>query len=141
MGKARSRVVGIKSRAAPQTVVLDAGALIAFERGDARMRALLRAALDADGRMVIPAGALAQAWRDPLKQVALGALSRATTTAVVSLDQVLAEAAGVLCSKRKTSDVIDASVVLTARRERAVVVTSDVEDLRRLDPGLVLHRI
>jgi len=141
VGKARSRVVGIKSRAAPQTVVLDAGALIAFERGDARMRALLRAALDADGRMVIPAGALAQAWRDPLKQVALGALSRATTTAVVSLDQVLAEAAGVLCSKRKTSDVIDASVVLTARRERAVVVTSDVEDLRRLDPGLVLHRI
>lgn len=105
------------------------------------MRALLRAALDTDARMVIPAGVLAQVWRDPLKQVVLGALSRATTTAVISLDQVLAEAAGVLCGKRKTSDVIDASVVLTARRERAVVVTSDVEDLRRLDPSVVLHRI
>ena len=141
MGKTRPRVVGVKSKAAPQTVVLDAGALIAFERGDARMRALLRAALDADARMVIPAGVLAQVWRDPLKQVVLGALSRATTTAVVSLDQVLAEAAGVLCGKRKTSDVIDASVVLTARRERAVVVTSDVEDLRHLAPSVVLHRI
>ena len=141
MGKARSRVVGVKGRAAPRTVVLDAGALIAFERGDARMRALLRAALDADARTVIPAGVLAQVWRDPLKQVALGALSRATTTEVVSLDQVLAEAAGALCGKRRTSDVIDASVVLTARRERAVVVTSDVEDLHHLDPSLVLHRI
>jgi rRNA-processing protein FCF1 len=141
MGQARPRVVGVKGRAAPSTVVLDAGALIAFERGDARMRALLRAVLEADARMVIPAGVLAQVWRDPLKQVALVALSRATTTAVVSLDQVLAEAAGILCGKRKTSDVIDASVVLIARRERAVVVTSDVEDLRHLDRSLVLHRI
>src|SRR5262249_54992031 len=85
--------------------------------------------------------ALAQVWRDPVKQVVLGALSRATTTAVVSLDQVLAEAAGVLCGKRKTSDVIDASVVLIARREAAVVVTSDFEDLHHLDPGLELHGI
>jgi rRNA-processing protein FCF1 len=141
VGKTRPRVVGVKRGAAPRTVVLDAGALIAFERGSARMRALLREALGADARIVIPAGVLAQVWRDPLKQVVLGALSRATTTAVVSLDQVLAEAAGVLCGKRKTSDIIDASVVLTARREGAVVVTSDVEDLRHLDPGLELHRI
>ncbi|HEU4578796.1 MAG TPA: hypothetical protein VFS67_11115 [Polyangiaceae bacterium] len=105
------------------------------------MRALLRAALDADARMIIPAGVLAQAWREPIKQVVLGALSRATTTTIASLDRVLAEAAGVLCGKRKTSDVIDASVVLIARRERAVVVTSDVEDLHHLDPSLVLHRI
>jgi len=32
-------------------------------------------------------------------------------------------------------------VVLIARRERAVVMTSDVDDLRRLDPGLPLERI
>jgi hypothetical protein len=37
--------------------------------------------------------------------------------------------------------VIDASVVLTARRERAVVVTSDVGDLRRLAPDLAIAPI
>jgi predicted nucleic acid-binding protein len=120
--------------------VLDSGALIAFERADARMRALLREALETGARVIIPA-VLGQVWRDPLRQVALGALSRASTTTVVSLDQVLAEAVGVLCGKRKTSDVVDASVVLTARREGAPIVTSNVDDLRHLDKAVVLHRI
>jgi len=60
---------------------------------------------------------------------------------VPALDQILAEAAGALCGRAGTSDVIDASVVLTARRERARVVTSDVDDLRHLDPDLPLERI
>ena len=90
-------------KASPQAaVVLDARALIAFERGDQRMRTLVKG----------------------------------PTTSVPFLDQVLAEAAGVLCGRAGTSDVIDASVVLVARRERAVVVTSDLDDLRSLDPTL-----
>ena len=141
MGKTRPRVVAKRSTPSPRAVVLDSGALIAFERGDARMRELLREALATGARLVIPAGVLAQVWRDPAKQVAVGALSRAITTAVVPLDQVLAEAVGVLCGKRKTSDVVDASVVLTARREGAAIVTSDVDDLRHLDSGIELHRI
>jgi hypothetical protein len=63
------------------------------------------------------------------------------TTVVPALDQVLAEAAGVLCGRAGTSDVIDASVVLVARRERASVITSDADDLRHLDPQLSLERI
>jgi hypothetical protein len=43
--------------------------------------------------------------------------------------------------RTKTSDVIDASVALVAKRERVPVLTSDVTDLRRLDPTLVLERI
>lgn len=131
MGKARSQT----------PLVLDAGALIAFERGDARMRALVREALEADARLVIPAGALGQVWRGGPRQAPLRALVKGPTTSVPVLDQVLAEAAGVLCGRAGTSDVIDASVVLVARRERGVVVTSDVDDLRRLDPNLPLERI
>jgi predicted nucleic acid-binding protein len=141
MGKARPRVVTKKSNAPPRSVVLDAGALIAFERGDARMRALLRAALETGARLVIPAGVLAQVWRRPATQVALGALSRGATTLVVPLDQALAEAVGALCGKRKTSDVVDASVVLTARREGSAIVTSDPDDLRHLDGRVELHRV
>ena len=124
-----------------QTVVLDAGALIAFERRDARMRALVREALDTGARLVIPAGVLAQVFRNAAEQGPLRALTNGPTTAVPPLDRPLAEAAGSLCGRAGTSDVVDASVVLVARRERAVVVTSDAEDLRRLDPKLLLTRI
>lgn len=128
-------------KARPQAVVLDAGALIAFERGDARMRALVREALKNAARLVIPAGVLGQAWRGDARQAPLRALTKGPTTVVPALDQVLAEAAGVLCGRAGTSDVVDASVVLVARRQHAVVVTSDVADLHRLDPTLSLERI
>ena len=113
----------------PRAVVLDAGALIAFEKGDPRMRALCREALRTHARLVVPAGVVGQVWRDAARQVSLRALLAGATTEVPALDQLLAEAVGVLCGRTGTSDVIDASVVLTARREGAVVVTSDVGDL------------
>ena len=128
-------------QARPRAIVLDAGALIAFERGDARMRALVREALRTGARLIVPAGVLGQVWRGSPRQAPLRALMKGPTTTVPVVDQVLAEAAGVLCGRTSTSDVIDASVVLVARRDRAVVVTSDFDDLRRLDPGLPLERI
>jgi hypothetical protein len=73
--------------------------------------------------------------------VRLRAVVNGRTTSVIPLDGVLAEAAGTLCGRTGTSDVIDASVVLVARRARAAVVTSDVGDLRRLDPTLRLEKI
>jgi len=63
-----------QSTCGPHTVVLDAGALIAFERGDARMRALVREALKTGVRLVIPAGALGQVWRGTARQAPLRAL-------------------------------------------------------------------
>ncbi len=128
-------------QARPRAIVLDAGALIAFERGDARMRALVREALRTGARLIVPAGVLGQVWRGSPRQAPLRALMKGPTTTVPVVDQVLAEAAGVLCGRTSTSDVIDASVVLVARRDRAVVVTSDFDDLRRLDAGLPLERI
>ena len=122
--------------------MLDSGALIAFERGDERIRALFLEARATGARLVIPAGVLGQVWRAPATQVALGSLTKAATTTVVPLDKVMAEAAGILCDRRKTADVIDASVVLAARREgAAVIVTSDINDLQHLDPGVEIFPI
>ena len=127
--------------ASSRAVVLDAGALIAFARADPRMRALLREAIQMGVRVIVPAGVVGQVCRGGARQVPLRALLNGEMTSVPPLDRLLAEAAGALCGRAGTSDLIDASVVLVARRERAVVVTSDVEDLRRLDPTLRLERI
>jgi hypothetical protein len=120
---------------------LDTGALIAFERGDARLRALFREALRIGARLVVPAGVVGQAFRYGPRQVPLRALLNGPTTEVPPLDRVLAEAVGTLCARAGTSDVVDASVVLAARRERATVLTSDVRDIARLDPTLPVEKV
>src|SRR5262249_38347475 len=89
-------------KARPRTGVLDAGALIAFERGDARMRALVREAVKTGTRVVIPAGVLGQVWHGAARQAPLPALVKGPTTVVPALDQVLAEASGVLCGRAGT---------------------------------------
>jgi hypothetical protein len=47
-----------------------------------------------------------------------------------------ARAVGVLCGAVGTTDVVDASVVLAARRHHATVISSDRGDLRVLDPSI-----
>jgi hypothetical protein len=49
-----------------------------------------------------------------------------------------AQATGVLCGEANTKDIVDASVVLLARKVGAVIVTSDPGDLRRIDPAAQL---
>jgi K+/H+ antiporter YhaU regulatory subunit KhtT len=116
--------------------VLDTGALIGFECNDRRVVAIVARALEHHDRLVVPAGVVAQAWRDGRRQVRLSRLLGAQICQVISLDDRQARAAGQLCGTTGTSDVVDSSVVLLARDRQAVVVTSDADDLRLLDPGL-----
>ncbi|MGH3832929.1 MAG: hypothetical protein ACRDRS_21235 [Pseudonocardiaceae bacterium] len=53
-------------------------------------------------------------------------------------DAMTARAAGVLCGRTGTSDVVDATVVLCARERHHHVVTSDPEDFAALDAQLSL---
>jgi hypothetical protein len=119
-------------------VTLDAGALIAFERNDRRTVARLALALEENQGITIPAGAHGQVWRDGRRQARLARLLASERVEVEPLDGERAQAAGQLCGVRGTRDVIDASVVLCARARGHVVMTSDVGDLRRLDPALRL---
>lgn len=119
-------------------VTLDAGALIALDRNDRRVIALLARAAVSAHRVTVPAGALAQAVRQPERQARLSRLVRQPTTDVVALDRVDAVSVGRLLTASGTSDVVDAHVVICARRAQQPVVTSDVGDLSRLDPELEL---
>ena len=68
----------------------------------------------------------------------LSRLIRQPSTAVVALDGPDATQVGVLLAATSTRDVVDAHVVICARRSQQPIVTSDAEDLRRLDPNAVL---
>jgi predicted nucleic acid-binding protein len=116
-------------------IVLDTGALIALDRGDKRMIALLDRALAQGRTFRVPAGVVGQAWRDGRVQVALARFLRSEEVAIVPLDDQLARSCGELCAAANSPDVIDASVVILARERRDPIVTSDPNDLRRLDPG------
>lgn len=120
----------------PTGLTLDAGVLIAVERGDGRVRALLRRAVERQMRLAVPAAVLAQVWQDGARQVRLARMMASPEVEVVDLDADTARMCGVLLGRRGARDVIDASVVVCARRRQDAVVTSDADDLRLLDPGL-----
>ena len=125
----------------PREVVLDTGALIGIERGDEKMSALLEASLKSAVRFLVPAGVLAQAWRDGARQTRLARFLKTPVVEVLPLSEAQARAAGVLCGLSGTSDVVDASVVVCAREHQCPVVTGDPGDLELLDPALELHRL
>ena len=119
-------------------VTLDAGGLIALDRNDRRVIVLLARAVETNSRVTIPSSALAQAIRRPERQARLSRLIRQPTTDVVPLDRLDAVNIGRLLAASGTSDIVDAHVVICARRGAQRVVTSDPTDLSLLDPTLEL---
>ncbi|MGH3687943.1 MAG: hypothetical protein ACRDQY_22665 [Pseudonocardiaceae bacterium] len=118
-------------------LILDAGALIAVERGDRRVRLLLDETERAGWR----------AWYQSARWLRCGAMalgrphspgSSTPRTGLTSSNGIVAtaRAAGVLCGRVGTSDVVDASVALCARERDHHVVTSDPQDFAILDPQL-----
>jgi predicted nucleic acid-binding protein len=128
-------------QARPRHLTLDTGALVALEKGDRRLRALLRIVVEASVPTFVPAGVLAQAWRGAPTLHAVAALLRRPHVAVVPLDEPTARAAGVLCGRRGTADVVDASVALCALARGTAVVTSDPDDIAHLAPSLSVFAV
>lgn len=88
--------------------------------------------------LFVPAGVLGQVWRTGSRQARLARLLTSPHVRVISLDMAEARAAGQLCGTTGTSDVIDASVVVCAVKRGTAILTSDPDDLRRLDPSIEL---
>ena len=119
-------------------VTFDAGGLIALDRNDRRVLALVARAAERGIRITIPATALAQAMRNPARQARLSRLIRQAGTDLIALNGPDATAVGLLLAQTATADVVDAHVVICARRAGQVLVTSDAPDLRRIAPDLQL---
>jgi hypothetical protein len=101
-----------------------------MDNGDRRMWARHKVALDEGRDVHIPAIVVGQAWRDGRRQAWLGKLLASCRVDPVGLETC--KAAGVLCGRAGTSDVIDATVVVMATALRAVVWTCDPQDIKAL---------
>jgi hypothetical protein len=119
-------------------ITLDAGGLIALDRGNRQVVAVIARATERGMRISIPATALAQAIRNPARQARLSRLIRQAGTDLLALDGPDATAVGLLLARTGTADVVDAHVVICAQRARQTVVTSDADDIRRIAPSLRL---
>jgi hypothetical protein len=119
-------------------ITFDAGGLIALDRNDRRAIALIARATERGMRITIPATALAQAIRNPARQARLSRLIRQAGTDLIPLDGPDATAVGLLLARTATADIVDAHVVICARRAGQAVVTSDAGDLRGIAPELQL---
>lgn len=111
------------------SLVLDTGALIAFERGEREVAALVEATRRRRERIVTSSGCVAQTWRDGSRQALLVRLLRGVREH--GLEEAVSRQVGELCRKAAASDVVDAHLALLAR-DGDVVLTSDVSDLRPL---------
>ena len=119
-------------------ITFDAGGLIALDRNDRRVVALIARAAERGLRITIPATALAQAMRNPARQARLSRLIRQAGTDLIVLDGPDATAVGLILARTATADIVDAHVVVCAQRADQAVITSDPADLRRLAPKLKL---
>jgi predicted nucleic acid-binding protein len=108
------------------------------DRNDRRVIALIARATERGMRITIPATALAQAIRNPARQARLSRLIRQAGTDLIPLDGPDATAVGLLLARTATADIVDAHVVICARRAGQAVVTSDADDLRGIAPELRL---
>lgn len=119
--------------------VLDAGALIALDRGDRDVWALLAEVQRMGQRPVVPAPVVAQAWRGGARQARLAKVLSGAEMIVA--DEPVSRRAGELLGRAKTTDVLDALVALAAQdRPGHEVLTSDPEDIQHLLHTLGIQR-
>jgi hypothetical protein len=110
-------------------LVFDAGGLIALDRGDREVGAILALAAEAGTDAVTSSACVAQAWRDPARQARL---TRALAGFIERpLDTPAARDCGRLLGRSHTADIADGALTLLVE-DGDTVLTSDPADIKRL---------
>jgi hypothetical protein len=123
-------------------LTLDTGALLAMDHASQAivMQARLAETLRRGGTVCVPAGAIAQAWRGSL-QVRLARLLKSRDIDIAIMTPNVARSVGLLCARTGHDDITDVHVALCARERRHAVVTSDPDDMSRIEPALPVIRV
>jgi len=111
------------------SLVLDAGALLAIDRRDRRVGAMLRVAQQERIAVRTSPAAVAQVWRHGARQAQLARALAGVAAPPLDLDT--GKRLGTLIGATGSCDVVDAHVVSLARAGDQVL-TSDPDDLRHL---------
>ncbi|MFT3854341.1 MAG: hypothetical protein QM733_16615 [Ilumatobacteraceae bacterium] len=111
------------------SLLLDAGALIGYERGHPVVIGALDHAAQEQIPVLTSAAVAAQVWRDRARQVQLARLMRGVDER--PLDATASPAIGSLLGRSGTPDVVDAALVWLAR-DGDEILTSDPADIRAL---------
>ena len=117
-------------------MILDAGFLIAIDRGHRAAQEFLTAALRHETPLRTTHPVVAQVWRDGARQARLAAFLGGI--AVHPLDD--GHAVGMILARAGTADVVDAHLVSVAIGVSEPVLTADVDDLATLVAWLAVDR-
>jgi hypothetical protein len=117
-------------------LVLDAGALVAVERGNRDVIALIKRERRAGRAPITHGGIIGQVWRGGGRQANLARLLPGLNIAALSAE--LGRRSGALLARSQTTDVIDAALVLLAQ-DGDEILTADPDDLRALVEASGVH--
>ncbi|HEX6327454.1 MAG TPA: hypothetical protein VFZ72_12865 [Jiangellaceae bacterium] len=109
--------------------ILDSGALVAIDRRDRRVGAMLRVYQQAGVPVLTSNAVVAQVWRNGARQANLARTLRGVRTEAI--DDNCDKAVGSLLGEAGTSDVVDGHVALLAASGDAAL-TNDPHDLAHL---------
>ena len=107
-------------------MILDAGLLVAFDRGERGARSFLAASVRADEALHTTAPVLAQVWRDGAQQARLAHIAKSIVVHPFAADDYTA--VGRLLARSGTGDVVEAHLVVLAVRTGHSIITSDAGD-------------
>lgn len=111
-------------------MILDSGVFMALDNPAQRgvVVALLQRMQAAGVEPATNDAVLAQAWRDPARQVPMAMVLRAVTVHPFGDPRVI----GVRCATTGTSDVVDASLAVLSDQLAQTILTTDPADMARL---------
>ena len=124
-------------------LVLDAGVLIAHERGDRSPAAWLDRAAREGVDIAVAAPTITEVWRDGSRQARLARLLNVCR--IIDCDRQLARSGGEIMARASSRATLDAIVVAAAVLVGGAVLTDDLSDLRSLGAAagvrvVALHR-
>ena len=109
-------------------MILDAGFLVAVDRGQARAKTFLERAEHERRDLHTTEAVIAQAWREGARQARLVRFLHGVTSHLLNNGRLVGE----LLARSQTSDVVDAHLALTAHQHGLNIVTGDPNDLTLL---------
>jgi hypothetical protein len=113
-------------------IILDSGAIIASERNDATLAAILKAARKNRTQILVPATVVAETWRGASTHARVAHLF-GSVDGFPELNEQTARQVGALLAISKTAAIVDGNVVALAIALRpTTIVTSDVPDITHL---------